>query len=165
MLLALRDAWWSIERNTDMPMHLLLAPMLWSAHAGRWIDSRVLSPFQLGTTAKDLVEEELGVFGVLGFLVFKVSRLLVESWRLSAPRWLAGRIARGVALASALIGSAWLLTCAYIGLLIPIVGLDVSYTGLLLAPVCAWIVLGYVLLAEHVRARRAELEAETGEGD
>jgi len=146
-------------------MHLLLVPMLWSAHAGQWIDARVLSPFQIGTTAKTVLEEESGVFGVLAYVIFKVSRLIVESWTLFEPRWLAGRIARAVALAAALILTAWLLTCLYIGLLIPLVDLDVSDAGLALAPVCAWIILAYVLLAEHVRERRAELEAESGEGD
>ncbi|MHB1829691.1 MAG: hypothetical protein ACYCV6_18760 [Steroidobacteraceae bacterium] len=61
--------------------------------------------------------------------------------------------------------SAWLITCSYVGLLIPLVTLDVSYTSLLIAPIVAWIVLGYVLLAEHVREKRAELEPQTGEGD
>jgi hypothetical protein len=145
--------------------HILLLPILWAAHAGQWIDGNVLSPFQIGTTAKNLTEEELGVFGVLSYLIFKVSRVILDAWPLFEPRWLAGRIARGVALAAALIASAWLITCCYIGLLIPIVDLDVSYIGLILSPVIAWIVLGYVLLAEHVREKRAELEAQTGEGD
>ena len=146
-------------------LHILLIPLVWAAHAGQWIDSRVLSPFQIGTTAKDITEEELGVFGVLTYMIFKVSRVIVESWPLLEPRWLAGRIARGIALCAALIVSAWLITCTYIGLLIPVVDLDVSYIGLLLAPIVAWIVLAYVLLAEHVREKRAELEAQTGEGD
>ena len=140
--------------------HILLLPILWAAHAGQWIDGNVLSPFQIGTTAKTLAEEELGVFGVLSYLIFKVSRVILDAWPLFEPRWLAGRIARGVALAAALIVSAWLITCTYIGLLIPVVDLDVSYTALLLAPVCAWIVLAYVMLAERVRERRAGLEAE-----
>ena len=146
-------------------LHILLIPTVWAAHAGQWIDSRVLSPFQIGTTAKDIVEEALGVFGVLTYLIFKISRLIVESWPLFEPRWLASHIARGLALCAALIVSAWLVTCFYVGLLIPIVDLDVSYIGLLLAPIVGWIVLAYVMLAEHVREKRAELEAETGEGD
>lgn len=146
-------------------MHLLLLPILWAAHAGQWIDGNVLSPFLLGTTAKNIVEEEIGVFGVQAYIIFKVSRVIVEAWPLFEPRWLAGRIARGVALCAALMVSAWLITCTYIGLLIPVVDLNVSYTGLLLAPIVAWIALGYVMLAERVRERRAELEAETGEGD
>ena len=141
-------------------LHILLIPTVWAAHAGQWIDSRVLSPFQIGTTAKDIVEEELGVFGVLTYLIFKISRLIVESWPLLEPRWLAGRIGRGIALCAALIVSAWLITCTYIGLLIPVVDLDVSYTGLLLSPMVAWVLLGYVMLAERVREKRAELEAE-----
>ena len=146
-------------------MHLLLLPILWAAHAGQWIDGNVLSPFLLGTTAKNIVEEEIGIFGVQAYIIFKVSRVIVEAWPLFEPRWLAGRIARGVALCAALMVSAWLITCTYIGLLIPVVDLNVSYTGLLLAPIVAWIALGYVMLAERVRERRAELEAETGEGD
>ena len=146
-------------------MHLLLLPILWAAHAGQWIDGNVLSPFLLGTTAKNIVEEEIGVFGVQAYIIFKVSRVIVEAWPLFEPRWLAGRIARGVALCAALMVSAWLITCTYIGLLIPVVDLNVSYTGLLLAPIVAWIALGYVMLAERVRERRAELEAETGAGD
>jgi energy-converting hydrogenase Eha subunit C len=141
-------------------LHILLIPTVWAAHAGQWIDSRVLSPFQIGTTAKDIVEEALGVFGVLTYLIFKISRLIVESWPLLEPRWLAGRIGRGIALCAALIVSAWLITCTYIGLLIPVVDLDVSYTGLLLSPMVAWVLLGYVMLAERVREKRAELEAE-----
>ena len=145
--------------------HILLLPILWSAHAGQWIDSRVLSPFQLGTTAKNVLEEELGVFGVLTYTIFKVSRVILDAWPLLEPRWRAGRIARGVALAAALIVSAWLITCGYVGLLIPIVNLDVSYTSLLLAPIVAWVILGYVMLAERVREKRAELEAENERGE
>ena len=144
-------------------MRLLLLPLIASMHAGTWIDGRVLSPFLLGTTAKTIVEEEIGIFGVQAYIIFKVSRVIVEAWPLFEPRWLAGRIARGVALAGALIASAWLITCTYIGLLIPVVDLDVSYIGLLLAPIVAWIVLAYVLLAEHVRERRAALDAQETE--
>jgi hypothetical protein len=146
-------------------LHILLLPLIAAAHAGRWSYAHVLAPFRIGLTAKDIVEEEVGCYGGLAYLIFKVSRLIVESWPLFEPRWLAGRIARGIALAVALIVSAWLLTCMYVGLLIPIVDLDVSRLGLMLSPLVGWVVLGYVLLAEHVRARRAELEAQTGEGD
>ena len=142
-------------------LRMLLLPLLASMHVGDWIYGHVLSPFQLGTTAKNITEEEIGVFGVLSYIVYKFSRLIVDAFPLFEPRWLAGRLARGIVLAAALIVSAWLITCMYIGLLIPIVDLDVSTTGLMLAPVVAWIVLGYVLLAERVRERRAELEAES----
>ena len=143
-------------------LHLLLLPLVAAAHAGDWINSHVLTPFLIGTTAKGVVEEELGVYGVQSYLIYKISRLLVESWPLFEPRWIIGRLARALALAGALIVSAWLLTCCYIGLLIPIVDLNVSYGGLALAPVIAWVTLGYVMLAERVRARRAELEAQEG---
>ena len=142
-------------------MHILLLPLGWAARGGQWINDHVLSPFQIGTTAKQVTEEEIGCFGVLSYLIFKVSHLLIESWPLLEPRWLPGRIARGVGLVSALILSAWLLTCGYVGLLIRIRDLNVSYTGLVLAPVIGWIVLAYVLLAEHVRAQRAEQEAQS----
>ncbi len=146
-------------------MHFLLIPLILSAHAGQWIDANVLTPFQLGETAKQITEEELGCYGVLAYVIYKVSRLAVEAWPLLEPRWLAGRIVRTIGLIVALLVSAWLLTCAYVGVLIPILALRVSYTGLALSPVVAWIVLGYVLLAERVRARRAELEAEIGEDE
>ena len=142
-------------------MHLLLLPLIWSARAGQWINGTVLSPFVIGTTAKQIAEEEIGCYGVLSYLIFKVSRLIFEAWPLFNPRWLAGRIARAVGLGAALLASAWLLTCGYVGLLIPILDLNVSYGGLLLAPAVAWIALGYVMLAERVRARRAELEAQS----
>ena len=142
-------------------MHLLLLPLIWAAHAGGWIDANVLTPFVIGTTAKQVTEEEIGCFGVLSYLIYKTSRLLCEAWPLLEPRWLAGRIVRGVGLAAALMLSAWLLTCGYVGLLIPILDLNVSYTGLVLAPVIGWIALGYTMLAERVRARRAELEAQS----
>ena len=145
-------------------LHLLLLPLIAAAHIGDWINAHVLSPFLLGTTAKNVMEEELGVYGVQAYLIYKISRLLVESWPLFEPRWIVGRIARALALAAALIVSAWLLTCCYIGLLIPIVDLNVSDGGLALAPVVAWVTLGYVMLAERVRTRRAELEAQ-GEGE
>ena len=146
-------------------LHILLTPMVLAAHAGRWIDTAVLSPFRLGTTAKNVVEEELGCFGVLAYLIYKVSRLIVASWPLLASRWFSGRIAHAIALAAALIGSAWLIVCLYIGALIPILGLQVSYTALMLAPACAWVCLVYVMLADRVRERRAELEAQAGEED
>ncbi|MHB1542229.1 MAG: hypothetical protein ACYCV6_18755 [Steroidobacteraceae bacterium] len=73
--------------------HIRLLPILWAAHAGQWIDSRVLSPFQLGTTAKDVLEEELGVFGVLTYIIFKVSRVILDAWPLFEPHWPVGSVA------------------------------------------------------------------------
>ena len=142
-------------------MHILLMPLGWAAHVGQWINDHVLTPFQIGTTAKQVTEEEIGCYGVLAYLIYKVSHLLVDALPLCKPRWLAGRIARAVGLGAALLASAWLLTCFYVGALIPIIDLNVSYGGLLLAPAAAWIALGYVMLAERVRARRAELEAQS----
>ncbi len=144
-------------------MHLLLLPLVWSARMGQWINSTVLSPFTLGTTAKEIVEEELGVYGVLSYLIYKISRLTVEAWPLLHAQWIGGRLLRALGLCAALVVSAWLLTCSYVGLLIPVLALNVSWSGLVLSPVIAWVALAYVLLAEHVRSRRAELEAEVGE--
>ena len=141
-------------------LHILLLPMVAAAHAGQWINNHVLSPFALGTTAKQVTEEEIGVYGVLAYAIYKVSRLAVEAWPLFEPRWLVGKVLRALSLGVALIVSAWIIACAYIGMLIPIVDLNVSYGGLLLSPIAAWVILGYVLLAERVRARRAELEAQ-----
>ena len=146
-------------------MHLVLLPMALAAHVGHWIDTHVLHPFLIGTTAKQIVEEELGCYGVLAFLIFKTARLLVESWPLLQPQWLAGRIVRAIALGAALLGSAWLITGIYLGLLVPILDLQCSYGGLVLAPVVAWVALGYVLLADRVHEQRAELEAQAGEED
>jgi hypothetical protein len=136
-------------------------PLGWAAHVGQWINDHVLTPFQIGTTAKQVTEEEIGCYGVLAYLIYKVSHLLVDALPLCKPRWLVGRFARALALVSVLLASAWLLTCFYVGTLIPILDLQVSYGGLLLAPAVAWIALGYVMLAERVRARRAELEAQS----
>lgn len=144
-------------------LHLLLLPLIAAAHIGDWINAHILTPFLLGTTAKNITEEEIGVYGVQAYLIYKFSRLIVESWPLLEPRWIVGRVLRALALGGALLMSAWLLTCCYIGLLIPIVDLRVSYGGLLLSPAAAWLVLGYVLLAERVRAKRAALEAQEGE--
>ncbi len=146
-------------------LHILLIPLVWAAHGGQWIGSHVLSPFEIGTTAKQVTEEEIGTYGVLAYLIFKTSRLLVESAPLFSPRWLGGRLLHATGLAAALVVNAWLLTCLYVGALIPILDLRVSYGGLLLAPALAWLALGYVLLAERVRARRAALEAQSGEED
>ena len=147
-------------------MHtILLWPLLLASHAGQWIGGHVLSPFRLGETAKQVVEEQCGVYGVLAYLTYKVSRLLVESWPLLKSPWLVGRAARAVGVAVALIVSAWLLTCIYIGTLIPILDLEVSCTGLLLAACVAWVALGYVMLTERVRTRRAELESQAGDED
>ena len=146
-------------------IHILLVPLIWSAHAGQWIGSHVLSPFQIGTTAKDVTVEEIGCYGVLAYLIFKTSRLIIESAPLLEVRWIGGRLLRALGLAAALLASAWLLVCGYVGALIPILDLRVSYAGLLLAPAVAWLALGYVLLAERVRAARAELEAQSGEED
>ena len=145
--------------------HILLLPLIAAAHAGRWVEGHVFSPFRIGETAKSVMEEEIGCYGVLSYLIFKISRLLVEAWPLYQPPWMLGRIGRAVALAVALIVSAWLLTCMYVGLLIPIVDLDVSRLGLVLSPIVGWVVLAYVMVAERVRERRAELEAQTGEED
>jgi len=165
VLHALIKAWrLSTKRKTDM-LHILLLPLIISMHASRWIDNNVLSPFQLGTTAKEVAEDELGVFGVLTYLIFKVSHLIVESWPLFEPRWLAGRVVRGIALCTSLILTAWLITCFYLGLLIEILDVEVSYLSLVLAPIVAWLVLGYVQLAHHVREKRAELEAQSEDED
>lgn len=144
-------------------MHILLLPLVAAAHIGDWIDANVLTPFLLGTTAKNIAEEEIGCYGVLAYLIYKISRLLVESWPLLEPLWLVGKLARALARAAALLVSAWLITCCYVGVLIPILDLQLSYGGLVLAPCVAWLALGYTLLAERVRARRAELEAQEGE--
>ncbi len=141
-------------------LHILLLPLAWASHVGAWIDGHVLSPFQVNETATQVTEEEIGCYGVLSFLLYKVSRLIVDALPLFELAWLFGRVARGVALAVALLVSAWLITCAYIGTLIPILDLQVSYGGLLLAPVVAWITLAYVLLADRVRNRRMALEAQ-----
>jgi hypothetical protein len=125
----------------------------------------VLSPFEIGTTAKQVTEDELGAYGVLAYLIFKTSRLIIESASLLEVRWVGGRLVRALGLVAGLLASAWLLTCGYVGALIPILDLRVSYAGLLLAPAVAWLALGYVLLAERVRAARAELEAHSGEED
>jgi hypothetical protein len=146
-------------------LHLLLLPLIAAARVGVWINGHVLTPFLLGTTAKQVTEEEIGLYGVQSYIIYKVSRLIIESWPLFEPRWLVGRLMRGAALAAALIVSAWLITCCYIGVLIPIVDLQISYSGLALSPVVAWVTLGYVMLAERVRARRAELEAQEGTED
>ncbi len=142
-------------------LHLLLLPLLAAAHAGGWINDHVLSPFTIGTTAKDVVEEEIGCYGVLAYLIYKVSRLIIEAAPLLEPAWLVGRLLRWAALALALLLSAWLIICVYIGTLIPILSLDVSYYGLVLAPAVSWIALAYTLLAERVRRQRAEIEAQS----
>jgi hypothetical protein len=144
-------------------LHILLLPLIAAAHIGDWINGHVLTPFLIGTTAKQITEEEIGVYGVQSYIIYKISRLIVESWPLIESRWLVGRVLRALTLAGALVVSAWLLTCWYIGVLIPIVDLSVSYGGLALAPAVAWLVLGYVMLAERVRAKRAELEAQEGD--
>lgn len=146
-------------------MHPLLLPMIWGAHVGQWISAHVLSSYQISATAKQVAEEEIGTYGVLAYLIYKVSRLLVAAWPLLGSRWLVGQIARTSGLAVALIVSAWLISCVYVGMLIPILSLDVSYSGLVLSPVIAWAALGYVMLADRVRERRAELEAQAGEED
>jgi len=107
----------------------------------------------------------LGVFGVLTYLIFKVSDLILNAWPLFEPRWLAGRVVRGIALCAALGVSAWLITCFYLGLLIEILDVEVSYLSVLLAPIVAWLVLAYVQLAHHVREKRAELEAQSEDED
>jgi hypothetical protein len=146
-------------------LHILLLPLIISMHASRWIDAHILSPFELGTTAKSVTEDELGVFGVLSYFIFKVSDLILNAWPLFEPRWLVGRVARAVALAAALILTAWLITCFYLGLLIVILDVEVSYLSLVLAPLVGWLVLAYVQLAHHVREKRAELEAESEQED
>jgi len=146
-------------------LHILLLPLVISMHASRWIDAHVLSPFQLGTTAKEVAEDELGVFGVLTYLIFKVSDLILNAWPLFEPRWLAGRVVRGLALCAALILTAWLITCFYLGLLIEILDVEVSYLSILLSPIVAWCVLAYVQLAHHVREKRAALEAQSEDED
>lgn len=142
-------------------LHILLLPLAWASHAGSWIDAHVLSPFQIGETAKQVIEEEIGAYGVLAYLIFKVSRLTIEAAPLVEPRWLIGQAARSAGLVAALVVEAWLLTCLYVGTLIPVLDLEVSYGGLVLAPVVAWACLGYVMLADRVRARRAELYAQS----
>lgn len=144
-------------------MHILLLPLIWAAHMGQWIDSTVLSSFQIGTTAKQIAEEELGCYGVLAYMIYKVNRLTIEAAPLLDSRWLAGRALRGVGLAATLIAETWLLTCLYVGTLIPILDLQVSYGGLVLSPAVAWVALSYTMVAERVRQRRAEIEAQAGE--
>lgn len=144
-------------------LHILFLPLAWSSRVGEWINAQVLSPFLIGTTAKQIVEEEIGCYGVLAYLIYKAARLTIDSWPLVESRWSALRALRGGGLLVLLVIEAWLLACLYVGMLIPILGLQVSYGGLLLSPAVAWVALGYVILAERVRARRAELEAQARE--
>jgi hypothetical protein len=143
-------------------LHLLLLPLAWAAHGGQWINDHILSPFQIGTTAKNVTEEQIGCYGVLAYLIYKTSRLTFDAFVLLEARWLSSAL-RAAALLAALVIEAWLLVCAYVGTLIPILDLQVSYGGLLLSPVVAWLALAYTLAAERVRSRRAELEAQETE--
>lgn len=124
-------------------MHALLAPLLWFAHLGHWIHSNLLSPFSIGTTAKNIFEEEVGVYGVQAFIVYKLCRLLIDPFPLMQPRWLVGRLLRSIALCGAVLVLTYIVTSGYVGVLIDPLQLEVSYGGMLTGALVAWVALGY----------------------
>jgi len=142
--------------------HILLWPLFLCQYIGEFLGNHVFAPWREGTTAKDILEQQIGVYGVLAYLIYKCSRLLIEAFPLVKKDWLIGRAMRRAVLAAALVLVGWLCVCVYCGVLIPLLDLRLSYGGLIAAPIFAWVILSYVLLAERVRAARA-LEDAAGD--
>lgn len=146
-------------------MHLIMSflefPMYLFSLVGNWLSNVVFTPFALGTTAKQVMEEQLGVYGVLAYLVYKLVRLGVDAFPLFRPDWLRGDLRRVVALIGLVLVSSYVVTSAYIGLIAPELELTVSIGGLITASLIAWIALAYHYIREKVdEAREAKEAAE-----
>ena len=137
-----------------MLAHVLFWPLFLFERLGVWLDDAVLSPWQMGTTAWEILEQQLVLYGVLSYLVYKCSRLVLDAYPLYTPAWAVSRAARAAVLLGALIVTAWIVTCAYVGTLLPLLQLQVSYGGLLAAPAVAWVAMLYAAAAAKVRERR-----------
>lgn len=142
-------------------MHALLIPFILFSHVGTWLDNTVFSPFEIGTTAKQILEEQLGVYGVLSYLIYKVLRLGFDYFPLFRPGWLIGNALRATVLYAAAFVASYLVTAIYVGTLIAPLQLIVSIGGMIAASVLAWLALGYHYTREAVeRAREAAEAAE-----
>lgn len=141
-------------------MHTLFLLYTLFAHVGNWLNNDVLGSFAIGTTAKQVFEEEIGVFGVLAYIIYKSSRSVVDGLYVHRPAWLLYNYAlRTAVLCAALVVLAYLISMAYLGVLRPFVGLQVSITSLVIAPICAWIALGYHYCQEYLDKGRERKEA------
>lgn len=144
-------------------MHLiqwiLYLPLRWCYALGGWISNTVFAPFSIGMTAKQVLEEQLGVYGVLAFLVYKLLRLLIDGYPLFRPEWLCGDLRRISALAGLCLAVSYLVTCIYLGIVIPLLQLEVGAGGLLAASIIAWFSLGYHYAKEKIDEKREAREA------
>lgn len=146
-------------------MHLfkeiLTLPIAGFLAVGNWISNDVLGTFFIGMTAKQLLEEQLGVYGVLAFLIYKLMRLLIDGFPLFRPDWLQGDLPRASALIGIAVLVSYLVTCAYLGIVMPLLQLQVGIGGLLAASLIAWVAVGYHYAKEKIdEAREAKEAAE-----
>ena len=141
-------------------MHYFLRLYIPFAHLGGWLQSDVLGGFSLGITAKQVLEEELGVFGVLAYILYKVGRLVVDGLYVSRPAWFpSSHLARAGVLCGALLITAYVLSMLYLGILGPLLQLQVSISSLVVAPILGYIALGYHYLRESLEKLRELREA------
>ncbi|HZT04546.1 MAG TPA: hypothetical protein VFA39_20020 [Steroidobacteraceae bacterium] len=144
-------------------MHLiqsiLTLPIAAFLAVGNWVNNYVLGTFSIGMTAKQILEEQLGVYGVLAFLIYKLMRLLIDAYPLFRPNWLQGDLPRISALIGLCLVVSYLVTCAYLGLVMPLLQLEVGAGGLLAASLIAWVALGYHYIKEKVDDAREAKEA------
>jgi hypothetical protein len=141
-------------------IEVILSLPLAACHAiGEWLNNVVFTPFQIGMTAKQVLEEQLGVYGVLAFLVYKLMRLCIDAYPLFRPDWLRGDLHRALALCGLALVVSYLVSSIYIGLVGPVLQLEVGVGGLIAASVIAWISLCYHYIKEKVDAAREAKEA------
>lgn len=146
-------------------MHLiesiLALPLAVCYSIGNWMNTTVFSPFSIGITAKQVLEEQLGVYGVLAFLIYKLMRLLIDAYPLFRPDWLRGDVRRALAVCGLAVLVSYLVSSIYIGIIMPVLQLDVGIGGLVAASVIAWVSLVYHYIKEKVdEAREAKDAAE-----
>lgn len=144
-------------------MHLieviLSLPLAACYAIGEWLNSVVFTPFQIGMTAKQVLEEQLGVYGVLAFLLYKLMRLCIDAYPLFRPDWLRGDLRRALALCGLALVVSYLVSSAYVGLIGPELQLGVGVGGLVTASIVAWVSLAYHYIKEKVDAAREAKEA------
>lgn len=131
-------------------------------HLAWWIDNQVIGSFALGTTAKEIAEQEVGALGVGAYIVYKLGRLSLDLWATFRPDWTPARAAHAaLAFASSIAGTV-VIVLLYLGALGELLQAQVTVGAALVSVVVGWIAVGYRRLADLAQSR---IEAQTERED
>lgn len=139
-------------------MHFILLilhiPLNWCYTLGIWIDDTVFTPFSMGTTAKQVTEEEIAVYGGLAVLIYLIMLLPINASQRFRPDWFRGDWRRALQLFGLAIFVSYAVSVVYIGVLSPTLQLRLGPGGLATASIVAWGALIYRYSKEIVDEKR-----------